>query len=895
MSADYARVRALFEALIDCDAATREQRLAALDDPALAAEVRALLQDPAADDDVAVAERIARAAARALDDDPTPPGTMLGAYRVERELGRGGMGRVLLAARDDGAFRQRVAVKLIAGLASASDRARLLRERQVLADLDHPGITRLIDGGATAQGEPYLVMEYVEGRLLPEWLDATRPDLAARLRLVERLAEATHYAHQHQVIHCDIKPANVIVRADGAPVLLDFGIARLVDPEQGAARTGTLLATPRYASPEQLDGRRLTSATDVFALGLVLYELLTGELPPRELDARQFTGELPAPSQIARRHDRPLARRLRGDLDRIVARAIRIDPAARYASAAELASDLAAWREGRPVQATGDDLGYLLRVFVRRHRVPVAIAASLFLGLCVVGVLLAVEMRRARAAEQQTRIEAASARAVASFLEDLFEELDPELNGARELGALALLDRGAERLQAMDAATPELKARLAASLGTIYANAARPREALRLIDEALAGEGIDAGTRSALLGRRAAALNLLDDHAGAVTEATRAERLARERGDVAAAAHAASEVAVAYAGLSRHAEAEAALARAESGFETLAGGDDPSQVERGRRGLASVLHNRGYLRHRRGDAAGAIPALGRAIAVKRTVFGADHPKTLNSIYLRGVVQLGLGQADAVEADYRVALDGYRKAHGEASLRYRETLAELAVLELDRGRYAEAERAFQSLLGADALSPTRTPDSQQAILLNNLGSLYEERGDVDRAAAHYAASLAQRRVLFGDAAIATARAAHNLARVWVEAGRVDLALPPHRLALAAREADAGVKAEERWSSRLLDAWIVLAGQDQGAQAAARATLAAAEAFLDGADAPQSPRATIGLLRLLESAHAADANAKARRRAAQRLADASAAFYPESHPMRERDRARLVGAR
>ena len=894
MSAGYARVRALFDALVDHDAAAREQALAAVDDADLAAEVRALLQDHAPDDG-RVADRIARAAARAMDDDPTPPGTLLGPYRIERELGRGGMGRVLLAARDDGAFRQRVAIKLIAGLASAADRARLLRERQVLADLDHPGITRLIDGGTTAQGEPYLVMEYVEGRLLPDWLDATRPDLAARLRLVERLAEATHYAHQHQVIHCDIKPANVIVRADGAPVLLDFGIARLVDPEQGAARTGTVLATPRYASPEQLDGRRLTSATDVFALGLLLYELLTGELPPRDLDARQFTGELPAPSQIARRNDRPLARRLRGDLDRIVARAIRIDPAARYASAAELASDLAAWREGRPVQATGDDLGYLLRVFVRRHRVPVAIAASLLVGLCAVGVLLAVEMRRARAAEQRIAIEAASARAVASFLEDLFEELDPELNGARELSALALLDRGAERLQAMDAATPELKARLAASLGTIYANAARPSDALRLIDEALASHGIDAETRGALLARRAAALNLRDDHVGAVTDATRAERLARERGDIAAAAHAASEVAVAYAGLSRHAEAEAALDRAEADFDTLAGAADPTQVERGRRGLASVLHNRGYLRHRRGDAAGAMPALNRAITVKRVVFGADHPKTLNSIYLRGVIALGLGQVDAAEADYRLALEGYRKAHGEASLRYRETLAELAVLDLDRGRYTEAERAFQALLGADALSPSRPPDSQHAILLNNLGSLYEERGDVDRAAAHYAASLAQRRALFGDAAIATARAAHNLARVWMGAGRVDLARAPHRLALAAREADTGVKAEERWSSRLLDAWIILVGPDQGAHAAARATLAAADAFLDGADAPQSPRATIGLLRLLESAHAADANATARRQAAQRLADASAAFYPESHPMRARDRARLVGVR
>ena len=220
MSAGYARVRALFEALVDRDPAAREQALAAVDDPALVAEVRALLQDRAPDDG-RVADRIARAAARALDDDPTPPGTMLGPYRVERELGRGGMGRVLLAARDDGAFRQRVAIKLIAGLASAADRVRLLRERQVLADLDHPGITRLIDGGSTAQGEPYLVMEYVEGRLLPDWLDATRPDLAARLRLVERLAEATHYAHQHQVIHCDIKPANVIVRAEHALAVVE--------------------------------------------------------------------------------------------------------------------------------------------------------------------------------------------------------------------------------------------------------------------------------------------------------------------------------------------------------------------------------------------------------------------------------------------------------------------------------------------------------------------------------------------------------------------------------------------------------------------------------------------------------------------------------------------------
>ncbi|HJU39689.1 MAG TPA: serine/threonine-protein kinase, partial [Tahibacter sp.] len=294
----------------------------------------------------------------------------LGPYRLLRELGSGGMGTVFLAERADGAYRQHVAIKLLRGFPTADGMRRLRRERQILATLDHPGIARLIDGGETTQGQPYLVLEHVDGLSLSAWVRERRPDRAARIVLVEKLLDAIQHAHQHLVIHRDLKPANLIVRDDGAPKLLDFGIAKLIDTGD-ARETSTRVMTPAYASPEQQAGRPVTTASDLYSAGMLLHELLLADDAP------------------------PLDAELRG----IVAKATAAEPSTRYASAEAFADDLARWREGRPVRAAADTRRYRLKKFVQRHRIGAALAVLALAAAAFFVWQLDAERRRALAAE----------------------------------------------------------------------------------------------------------------------------------------------------------------------------------------------------------------------------------------------------------------------------------------------------------------------------------------------------------------------------------------------------------------------------------------------------------------------------------------------------------------
>ena len=324
-------------------------------------------------------------------------GDRLGAYEILEEIGHGGMGTVYLGRRADEAFQKKVAIKVVrGGMDTESVLRRFRTERQILASLEHPHIARLLDGGATAEGRPYVVMEYIEGLPLPEWCAAKGLAVPDRLRIFVDVCEAAEYAHRNHVVHRDIKPANILVTADGAAKLLDFGIAKLLFPERFGAvpeETGTLfqLLTPDYASPEQVRGEPVTPASDVYALGVVLYELLTGRRPydagssPAEMIRVICETEPPRPSQSV---TRPLAKALTGDLDTIVLKALRKEPPRRYASAGEMADDLRRFLEGRPVLARPDTAGYRVRRFARRHWAGLIAAgiASLSLAAGVVAL-----------------------------------------------------------------------------------------------------------------------------------------------------------------------------------------------------------------------------------------------------------------------------------------------------------------------------------------------------------------------------------------------------------------------------------------------------------------------------------------------------------------------------
>jgi TolB-like protein/Flp pilus assembly protein TadD len=311
-------------------------------------------------------------------------GDRLGAYEILEEIGHGGMGTVYLGRRADEAFQKKVAIKVVrGGMDTEAVLRRFRTERQILASLEHPHIARLLDGGATAEGRPYFVMERIEGSPLPEWCAGKGLGVRERPRIFLEVCAAAEYAHRNHVVHRDIKPANILVTADGTAKLLDFGIAKLILPERfGAApeETGTLfqLLTPDYASPEQVRGEAVTPASDVYALGVVLYELLTGRRPydagssPAEMVRVVCEAEPPRPSQNA---TRPLAKELTGDLDTIVLKALRKEPPRRYASAGGIAEDIQRFLDGRPVLARPDTVGYRARRFARRHWAGSAAAA----------------------------------------------------------------------------------------------------------------------------------------------------------------------------------------------------------------------------------------------------------------------------------------------------------------------------------------------------------------------------------------------------------------------------------------------------------------------------------------------------------------------------------------
>ncbi|HEX9893441.1 MAG TPA: serine/threonine-protein kinase [Gemmatimonadales bacterium] len=433
----------------------------------------------------------------ALRADAAAP-EQVGAYRLLRQIGTGGMGQVFLAERADGQFEQRTAVKLLKrGMDSDAVLTRFLRERQILAGLDHPHIARLLDGGVADDGRPFFVMELVDGQPITRYCDDRRLTTDQRLALVRTVCLAVEYAHRNLVVHRDLKPSNILVTAEGEPKLLDFGIAKLLSAAEGDApattltRAGGQLLTPEYAAPEQFRGGPVTTSTDVYSLGAVLYELLTGErpFPGSGIEDRLGQVELEPPPMSSRVSGPERRRRLAGDLDVIVAKALRASPERRYPSMEGLREDLRRHQERLPVMARPDTLGYRASRFIRRHRAAVvsaAVIAVLVLLFGLTATLQAVRIRRQSdelAAERdRARREATAAQEVSDFLVGVFQVSDPQIEGLGDsVTARQLLDRGAAQIDAGLADQPELQARLLGVIGRAYTHLLHPEQAEPLL------------------------------------------------------------------------------------------------------------------------------------------------------------------------------------------------------------------------------------------------------------------------------------------------------------------------------------------------------------------------------------------------------------------------------
>ena len=437
----------LSEAL-DLETGRRRQFLdsACEHDADLRAEVDLLLAHQVDSENDAIEECAADAARFRLAQDVTRIGSRIGAYKIVREIGHGGMGTVYLGERDDKQYRQQVAIKLInPGLGGETIRRRFRNEMQILADLNHPNIARLFDGGQTPDGVPYLVMEYVEGSPINHYCNDRNLSTEQRLKLFCTVCDAVQYAHQHLVIHRDIKPGNILVTSEGLPKLVDFGIAKLLDNGKSipdATATVMPFMTPQYASPEQVYGLSATTATDIYSLGVVLYELLTGRSPYR------LKSQVPHELAQAILDQEPQRQRLKGDLDNIVLMAMRKEPQRRYASAQQFAEDIHRHLDGLPVRARQDTFSYRAGKFIRRRKLAVAAAALILLTLLVGIITTAWQARVARAERARAERRFNEVRQLANSI--VFEVHDAIVNlpGSTQARAL-IVERGLNYLDSL--------------------------------------------------------------------------------------------------------------------------------------------------------------------------------------------------------------------------------------------------------------------------------------------------------------------------------------------------------------------------------------------------------------------------------------------------------------
>ena len=642
-------------------------------DPELATELQKLLTHHEKSDDIL--HEPVEDAARALSERNQSPwiGRVLGNYVITEQIAIGGMGAIFKGRRNDDQFEQTVAIKIVsAQLLSPNAAARFRTERQILASLSHPYIADLYDGGETSEGMPYLVMEYIEGISVDEYCDRERLDIPARLELFSQICQAVDYAHRNLVVHRDIKPSNILVAAEGNPKLLDFGIAKPMDASAmrhtvAETRVGARAMTPEYASPEQVRGEPITTATDVYSLGVLLYRLLTGRMPyrlrtktPRALedailksdpahprtalsylqtqDSAELIDEL---TDQRRTTVLRLKRLLSGDLDNIVLAAMHKDPARRYPSARDLADDIARHLANQPIEARPDSLGYRLQKFWARNRAGVLAAAAvtvLVVGLVAYYTLqLAVERDRANLA-------ACESREVSDFLTQLFESASPFASQGSPITAVDLLEEGSKRIDALGD-QPDLQAELYRIMGGSYTALGQTRESIPLLEESLrlkeAATPQDPLSIATTLDRLAEAHRQADNLADADKHLLRAltlllEQFGERHGEVART--------LGRLGVLRNdqRQREQALTLLQQALEIKRdlGGDDDSVT-------VDIIGNIALTYENMGRYAEAVPAYEETIALSRQIDGELHPNTV--IRMSNLGGLMMRQARFVEA------------------------------------------------------------------------------------------------------------------------------------------------------------------------------------------------------------------------------------------------------
>lgn len=760
------KIQDLFTSALEQPPSAREAflRKACGNDEELYREVNSLLQ---ADSDVHSILDGSAADVIELRGTFSLEGKRIGPYRIVQQIGTGGMGAVYLAERADGHFEQQVALKLIKrGMDSEEILKRFQSERQILAQLQHPNVARLLDGGLTAEGLPYFTMEYVKGEPIDAYCDRLSLTIDERLHLCITVCAAVQYAHGRLIVHRDLKPSNIMVTEEGRVKLLDFGISKVLGSADeggttGLTHAGMKIMTPEYASPEQVRGEPVTTASDVYSLGIVLYELLTGRRPyrfptssPVDIEKVISTTQPEKPSTVVQhppdagtenatseviskaRSTLPekLRRRLAGDLDNICMKALRKEPEHRYNSVEQLRQDLAAHLNGLPVSARPATVGYRMQKFVQRHRFGVV--ASMIVLVLVGGLTLFYTIRLAEERDR-AQLEAQKAAQVVDFLTGIFKVSDPDESKGETITARELLDSGAVRIQRELADQPEVQAKMFSVVGRVYHDLGLYNKAEPMFRKALEIRRLLFGEENRYV---ATSLNDL----GSVLS---------ERGE--------------------YENAEPLLRESLSLQRKLSGSDNPE--------ISSVLDNLSWLLSQKGNYQEAESLLREELSVLRAHKGNESPEVATTMNNLAVLLNDKGKSEEAEQLYRQALAIQRKNYGDVHPEVSTTMYNLADILRQQARYSEAESLYQACLAID-----RKVFGEQhhnvAFTLTSLGRLQRAEGHLDQAEESFRSALAIRVKSLGKNHPEVAYNLSDLGTIYLSQGKYDSAMALHRRAL-----------------------------------------------------------------------------------------------------------------
>lgn len=777
----------------------------------------------------------------------------VGSYRIIGVLGSGGMGTVFRAERADGAYERQVAIKTLrTGRLHAGAEARFEGERRILARLQHPGIASLVDGGVTEHGQLYLVMELVEGSSIVDYAAEKKLSVEARVRLMIEVAEAVDYAHRNLIVHRDLKPANIFVGNDGRPKLLDFGIARLTEEESTADATATataLLLTPDYASPEQIRGETVTTATDVYALGAVLYELLAlrrpfGRLSTRWADLERVLNETPPPLSRSDGLDRAWRRALDGDLETIVQKALHKEPARRYSSALDLADDLQRHLSGRTVRARPDSLRYRASKFFARNRLASALGVAAIVA-AVLGVAGTVWQAR------EARLQAERGEAVGDFLFSLFEGADPEVNPGQAITALDLLEAGAARVDSLDAG-PETRVDLLRTLGSLFGRLGEQDRSETLLREAVATARAELDSDEAVYADALADLGIRLSSAGNLEEAEAAltEALELRQGQRASpfdVATAQGNLGAALRNLARYDEAEDAYRSAISTLDRETSGDTlvfaselmglaqvlqfqdrfeeaealflvvrRHQLEAPERPLLGfVTHNLGVVTAGLGRPDEAERYHREALEIWQRLFPQGHPEVARSLEQIARNVQAQGRFDEADSLYSVAIDRWSERYGESHTHLAQIRANQATLRYQQGNFAAAAEAFREGVRIWRVTGERVV---LGVGLRNLAVIETQLGEYASADTLLTEALELRRELHGDVHVLVAETYSAIASLRNGQGRYREAEEQARIAIG-QYGDLGEAEHRNVSNTRMVLGRALAGQGRWEEARA----------------------------------------------------------------------------